>query len=112
MNGCRVNLWNRLEKEVKLSTNIIQFKKGYKNKFLHGIGMSVGDFECDISNTDCTGIGDFWCFVFFFVFVCCCYVNNLVGIHKLRLPPTPFRTQTLHLFYKLLRGTERGDPKA
>ena len=51
---------------LNLSTNIIQFKKRYKNPFLNSIGMGAGDFECDISYADCIAIGD----LFFFVFVC------------------------------------------
>ena len=33
MSICGVNLWNHLEQEVKLSKNIILFKKRYKNTF-------------------------------------------------------------------------------
>ena len=35
----------------------------------NGIGMSVGDFECDISYPDCIWIGDYGVFLCFCVFI-------------------------------------------
>ena len=34
MTICAVNLWNCLEQEVKISTNIILFRNRYKNIFI------------------------------------------------------------------------------